>query len=91
VLERQRGMALLGGGIGGLILINLLFTFSMSGISIGGHIGGLIGGALSGLVLSHMGYSHMAHGKLSPLTVAALAVLGAAAVAGSLLVAGSAA
>jgi membrane associated rhomboid family serine protease len=91
VLERQRGMALLGGGIGGLIVINLLFTFGVAGISIGGHIGGLIGGALCGLVLSHMGYSHMAHGKLSPLTVAGLATIGAVAVAGSLLAAGAAA
>ena len=44
VLERQRGISLLEGPIGGLLLVNLLFTFAFSGqISVGGHIGGLIG------------------------------------------------
>ena len=33
-------------GLGGLILINLLITFLIPGISKAGHIGGLIGGAV---------------------------------------------
>src|SRR4051794_2073538 len=45
---RARGIDPMAGGvfgsIGGLILINLVFSFAVSGISIGGHIGGLIGG-----------------------------------------------
>ena len=42
VLERQRGIELLGGPIGGLLVVNLIFTFAYSGsISVGGHIGGL--------------------------------------------------
>ena len=45
VLERQRGVSLLGGQIGGLLVINLVFTFGVPGISIGGHLGGLAGGA----------------------------------------------
>ena len=65
VLERQRGMALLQSSIGGLILINLVITFGIPGISIGGHIGGLIGGALAGFALSEFGRGHMAYGKLS--------------------------
>ena len=64
VLERQRGMALLQSPIGFLILINLAFTFGIPGISIGGHIGGLIGGALVGFALSGYGRSHMAYGRL---------------------------
>ena len=50
---RHRGMDPMAGGafgsIGGLILINLVFSFVLSGISIGGHIGGLIGGGLVAL------------------------------------------
>ncbi|MCW2989989.1 MAG: rhomboid family intrarane serine protease, partial [Solirubrobacterales bacterium] len=37
------------GSIGGLILINLVFSFTFNGISVGGHIGGLIGGGLVAL------------------------------------------
>ena len=88
VLERQRGMALLQSPIGGLILINLLITFGIPGISIGGHIGGLIGGALVGFALSGYGRSHMAYGRLGVLSVMGIVVIAAAAVAGSLAVAG---
>ncbi len=37
--------------LGGLLIINLVITFAIPGISIGGHIGGLIAGFLCGLVL----------------------------------------
>ena len=51
VLERQRHIAT-GGQIAGLIVLNLVFTFAVSGISVGGHIGGLVGGvALMWLLL----------------------------------------
>jgi membrane associated rhomboid family serine protease len=43
VLERRRFIAT-GGTILGLIVLNLVFTFAVSGISIGGHIGGLVAG-----------------------------------------------
>ena len=38
-------------GIGGLVALNLVLTFLIPGISIGGHIGGLIAGAAAGAVL----------------------------------------
>jgi membrane associated rhomboid family serine protease len=88
VLERQRGISLLGGSIGGLLVVNLVITFGIPGISIGGHIGGLIAGAAAGLVLSGFGRGHLAYGRLSPLTGLALVAIGVAAVAGSLAVAG---
>jgi membrane associated rhomboid family serine protease len=44
VLER-RGVIASGGQIAGLIVINLIFTFALSSfISVGGHVGGLLGG-----------------------------------------------
>jgi membrane associated rhomboid family serine protease len=88
VLERQRGVALLGGSIGGLLVINLLITFGVPNISIGGHIGGLAGGILSGVVLSGFGRGHLAYGRMSPLTVLTLAAITAATIAASIQVAG---
>src|SRR5947208_2630182 len=63
VLERQRTYVL-GGSALGLIVINLVFSFTFSGISIGGHIGGLIGGAACMLVLSRFGRGHGAYGRV---------------------------
>jgi membrane associated rhomboid family serine protease len=88
VLERQRGMALLQSPIGGLILINLIITFGIPGISVGGHIGGLIGGALAGFALSGYGRGHMAYGRLGVLSVIGIAAIAIVSVAGSLAVAG---
>ncbi len=48
---RARQIPIMQSGIGFLILINLVFSFAVSGISWGGHIGGLIGGALAMLLL----------------------------------------
>lgn len=48
---RSREIPIMQSGLGTLIVINLLYSFTVSGVSIGGHIAGLIGGALAGLVL----------------------------------------
>jgi len=48
---RQRGINPLQTGLGMTLLLNLLITVTIPGISIGGHIGGLIGGAACGVVL----------------------------------------
>jgi len=43
--QRRNGVDPMQSGLGGLLLINLLFSFR-PGVSIGGHVGGLLGGAL---------------------------------------------
>jgi len=46
VLERKRHIAT-GGQVAGLIVLNLVITFAFRGsISVGGHVGGLIGGVV---------------------------------------------
>jgi membrane associated rhomboid family serine protease len=51
VAMRSRGINPFQTGIGPLILINLVFTFAIPGISIGGHVGGLITGAVGAWIL----------------------------------------
>ena len=45
VHQYRRGINPWSSGIGTLVVVNLLFTFGRPGISIGGHVGGLLGGA----------------------------------------------
>ena len=49
VVERRHNLPI-ASGIGVVLVLNLVITFSIPGIAIGGHIGGLIGGALCGLL-----------------------------------------
>lgn len=48
---QRRGVNVLRTELGTLLLLNLVITFAVPGISIGGHLGGLIGGAACGYVL----------------------------------------
>ncbi len=52
VLLRRRGINPWRTSIGTLVILNLVFTFVASGVSIGGHVGGLIGGALVALPMT---------------------------------------
>jgi membrane associated rhomboid family serine protease len=79
VLERQRDYVF-GGSALGIIVINLIFTFSISNISIGGHIGGLIGGAAATLGLSRFGRGHAAYGRAGLFGVLTIVAVGIAAV-----------
>jgi len=50
---RQRGISIMKTGIGTLLVINLILTFVIPGISIGAHVGGLVGGATTGWFMLH--------------------------------------
>ena len=52
VMARRRGMEDLASQIGIYVVINLVFTFSVPNISVGGHVGGLIGGAVAALIVA---------------------------------------
>ena len=54
----------LGGQAMTLIVINLAFSFTFSGISWGGHVGGLIGGILATLTFARWGRGHAAYGRI---------------------------
>lgn len=51
IIAYGRGLGHVANEIGLIIGINLLLTFTISGISIGGHLGGLIGGGLCGILV----------------------------------------
>jgi membrane associated rhomboid family serine protease len=79
VLEAQKNYVL-GGQALGLIAVNLIFTFAIPNISIGGHVGGLIGGALSMLALSRLGRTHAIYGRPGLLGIAGVVAVGVASV-----------
>jgi membrane associated rhomboid family serine protease len=80
ILERQ-GSYVLGGSAMGLIVINLALGFVLANVSIGGHIGGLIGGAACMLVLSRFGRGHGAYGRIGAIGIAGIVAVAALSVA----------
>jgi membrane associated rhomboid family serine protease len=84
VVLRHRGIDPMQSGLPLWIGINLVFSFAVAGISVGGHIGGLIGGALAAVVLFELPDRVRRLPAVAPMLVAG--ALGAAAVVGSLAV-----
>jgi membrane associated rhomboid family serine protease len=84
IVLRHRGISPLQSGLPLWIGINLVFSFAVPGISVGGHIGGLIGGALAALVLFDVPARIRTLPRAVPPVLAG--ALGAAAVVGSLAV-----
>ena len=80
VLESQRNYVL-GGQALGFILINLVLTFAIPNISIGGHLGGLAGGALAMFALSRFGRTHAIYGRPGLIGVLGLVAVGLGSVA----------
>jgi membrane associated rhomboid family serine protease len=80
VLESQRSYVL-GGQALGLIVVNLVLTFAIPNISVGGHLGGLAGGALSMFALSRFGRTHAIYGRPGIIGVLGLVAVGVASLA----------
>jgi membrane associated rhomboid family serine protease len=78
---RSRQIPIMQSGVGGLILINLIISFTLPGISWGGHIGGLIGGTLAALAIQ-FGNRY----RSQALALGMCALLGAACFAGAIAV-----
>jgi membrane associated rhomboid family serine protease len=89
LIARSRGLDELASQVGFFVILNLVFTFSIPNISIGGHLGGLIGGALAALLIGVLERGRGRSRNPSLLEAAGLVVLCVVAVAGALLAADS--
>jgi membrane associated rhomboid family serine protease len=86
VIARGRGMNELAGEIGFLIVFNLIFSFAVPHISVGAHVGGLVGGVICAFVIVAGEKGLFGRNRL-PLELAAMVAIGVLAVAGALAVA----
>jgi membrane associated rhomboid family serine protease len=84
IVARHRGVEQLAGQIGFYIIINIFFTIGVSGISIGGHFGGLIAGALCGFLIV---YAERRARRPVELEVLGMLAIGALSFVGALAVA----
>jgi membrane associated rhomboid family serine protease len=85
VVARYRGIPFWQSGLGFILIVNLIFSLSVAGISIGGHIAGLAAGLITGwLVLEFEERRNMtAVAMAGCLVVAVVSVVGALLVAGN--------
>jgi membrane associated rhomboid family serine protease len=82
LVARRRGVEQLASQIGLWVVLNLVFTLSVPGISIGGHLGGLAGGAAAALVI--LGGERRGGTRAAWIEAIGVAALGAGSVAGAL-------
>ena len=73
-LER-RGINVVGGFAFAVVAFNIVFSFAIPNVSIGGHLGGLVGGLAAAFVLSGFGRGHAAYQRIRPLEAVGLAAL----------------
>jgi membrane associated rhomboid family serine protease len=86
VIARGRGMEALAGQIGFLIVFNLIFSFTSPNVSIGAHVGGLIGGVICAGAIVAGEKGAFGRNRL-PLELAAMVAVAVVAVVASLAVA----
>jgi membrane associated rhomboid family serine protease len=84
-VAHNRRISLWQSGLALTLLINVVFSFSVSGISIGGHIGGLVGGLITGAVVVELAEQR----GLRSAALAACAAVAVVSVVGAIAVAGS--
>ena len=79
-LER-RGINVVGGFAFAVVAFNIVFSFAIPNVSIGGHLGGLAGGLAAAFVLSGFGRGHAAYQRIRPFEAAGILALVIAALA----------
>jgi membrane associated rhomboid family serine protease len=85
VVARARGISIWQSGLGLTLLINIVFSLSVQGISIGGHLGGLVAGLIMGWLIVELGERRRRSGAVlaGALILAVVSVIGSIAVAGA--------
>jgi membrane associated rhomboid family serine protease len=85
VVAYYRGISIWQSGLGLTLVINIVFSLSVAGISIGGHLGGVAGGAICGWLIVQLGEKRRmpAAALAGCAVVAVISVVAAIAVAGS--------
>jgi membrane associated rhomboid family serine protease len=84
VVAHYRRISIWQSGLGLTLAINVVFSLSVNGISIGGHLGGFVGGAIAGWLIVELDERRRmpAAALAGCALVAVLSVVGAIAVAG---------
>jgi membrane associated rhomboid family serine protease len=85
VVARYRGIPFWQSGLGFVLVINIVFSLSVRGISIGAHLGGLVGGLIAGWLVVELDERR----RMPGLAMAGCAAIAVASVIGALAVAGS--
>jgi membrane associated rhomboid family serine protease len=85
VVAQERGIPIWQSGLGPILVINLLFTLTISDISIGGHLGGLFAGFITGWLVVQIGERRGQRG----IALACCGVVGVISIIGAIAVAGS--
>ncbi len=87
LIARSRGLDELATQIGFFVILNLVITFGANNISVGAHIGGLIGGGIAALLVAQLDRRRIANAKA--IEIAALVGMCVVAVVGALIAADS--
>ena len=84
VVAHYRGISIWQSGLAMILIINIVFDLSVSGISIGGHIAGAVAGAICGWLIIELGERRRmpAAALAGCVAVAVISVVAAIAVAG---------
>jgi membrane associated rhomboid family serine protease len=85
VVAYHRGIPIWQSGLGLVLLVNLIFSVTFSGISIGGHLGGLVAGVICGEIVVQT----QERRRIPLVAYTGFALVAVASVAGALAVAGS--
>ncbi len=85
VVARDRKIPIWRSGLGPTLAINVIFSVSVAGISIGGHLGGLVGGLLAGKAIVELGERR----RLQTAALGCCAAVAVVSVVGAIAVAGA--